>query len=707
LYAHRQDAKRLNAYVDTTLKLVNTYLTVDTGELIDYHTTLAMCYIPGNVDQPELGLEILKRISPYSQQMSGYKAHYADLHRARAYLYYGLGTLHEAQLEMHRAIDLFERADSLSAYHFSGYVDALLGLGIFYIEDDRRIREGVPYVNAASELYFGKPLSYVATHYPARFLKYYARWYDYLIAFGDHLIALADAETCMQGITHLSSRIDSAITASRQKVSDHDVLRNAKLNHDIYTYMIGWCHEVYNAFQDEEVLHLAFNHFEKSRAHLLLTQMSSLKLARQLGVPEAVIAQGVALAQEEVATAAYLDESGAEALLSRKQNYFTNLKSQYPDYYYKAYQPDRVSLSDLGNAIRSDEAIINYQIRDSQLYTLVITSDTLLFVSSVFNTACANAMNELFAEVSRRPSLALDDKDVLQFLLTAQDVFGCVLGNIYPVIESKRQWWIAADDLLEMLPFEILTAPSQKDAYSFASLEYLVTRHDIGYVLSATNWHAERLRPALAIQQIAAFIHSDGSHTVRSFESDRDVSRYMGMPGTARAAASIRKVYGSGNVVVFSNKHATIASFLNSLHSYELLHLGLHAFGDTTGRQGHGIVFPGDRSVLTVPDIIGKNIRASVVFLEGCETALGKHARGEGMLNFARPFVAAGARHILASRWKLDDQSAGEMAGFFYRELKANNDVAYANSEAKRMFLRHATRLQSHPYYWAAVMSVQ
>jgi CHAT domain-containing protein len=155
-------------------------------------------------------------------------------------------------------------------------------------------------------------------------------------------------------------------------------------------------------------------------------------------------------------------------------------------------------------------------------------------------------------------------------------------------------------------------------------------------------------------------------------------------------------------VKIYPNEKATTTTFRSALDQYDILHLGLHAYADTTGRQRHGIVFPGDKTTLQVSDLIGRHIRASIVFLEGCETGVGKQLRGEGLLNFARSFIAAGAR-----RWKLHDLTAGEMSGYFYQELKAGSDVAVANCEAKRMFLKSAGALQSHPYYWAAVMSVQ
>jgi CHAT domain-containing protein len=707
IYAQKMDAIRLNAYIDTTIALINRFYKEDTTNLIDYHSTLAMCYIPGYVNMPKEGLAILEEIPQYNQQLKKYAACYGDLYRAKAYLQLGAGDVPEARIAMHRAIELFESEPRLSSYYYSGYTDALLGLGVIYLEDSGRVPEAMTYIQRASANVFEKPLKEVAEKYPSRYLKYYARWFDFLVAYGDDLIYSAPEAELIPGIIRLSMRIDSVIGTTRQKVSNDDALRNARLNHDIYTYMIGWCHEIIKRGGNDTLLSLALDHFEKSRAHLLLIHLSSSALAQQLNVPSEVIDEGIDLTREELATYGSLNASGIDSLLSRKQHYFQLLEKHYPEYYRKSYEPDRTSLPNVLNTLGNDEAMISFQLRDSQLYAIVISNDTVALLKSKFNSLCSEAVDALNALVQTRPSHTRGKSEVRSYVQTATQVFDCVLADAYPLINHKKQWWIAADGILELLPFEILLSAMPETVNSFRSLPYLVTEHTIGYALSATTWVSENQKSMPVIEKIAVFIHSDGKHQVRSFDQERDIMQYHGMPGTAKAAASIKVVYGNRVVTIYPNEKATTTTFLRALDQYDLLHLGLHAYADTTGRQRHGIVFPGDRAQLTVSDMIGKNIKASIVFLEGCETGVGKQARGEGTLNFARPFIAAGARHVLASRWKLDDQTAGLMSGYFYQQLKAGHNVAFSNCEAKRIFLKNARRLQSHPYYWAAVMSVQ
>src|SRR5262249_32468577 len=51
------------------------------------------------------------------------------------------------------------------------------------------------------------------------------------------------------------------------------------------------------------------------------------------------------------------------------------------------------------------------------------------------------------------------------------------------------------------------------------------------------------------------------------------------------------------------------------------------------------------------------DLDAELVVLSACETALGKRAGGEGFLGFAQPLLAKGARSLVLSLWRVDDQA--------------------------------------------------
>ena len=55
--------------------------------------------------------------------------------------------------------------------------------------------------------------------------------------------------------------------------------------------------------------------------------------------------------------------------------------------------------------------------------------------------------------------------------------------------------------------------------------------------------------------------------------------------------------------------------------------------------------------------------------LSACESGLGRAAGGEGYLGFAQPLFAKGARSLVLSLWKADDQATALLMERFYQNL--------------------------------------
>ena len=62
---------------------------------------------------------------------------------------------------------------------------------------------------------------------------------------------------------------------------------------------------------------------------------------------------------------------------------------------------------------------------------------------------------------------------------------------------------------------------------------------------------------------------------------------------------------------------------------------------------------------------------ADLVTLSACETALGAELAGEGLIGLTRAFHYAGARSVLASLWRVADDSTAALMARFYRHLRA------------------------------------
>jgi CHAT domain-containing protein len=103
---------------------------------------------------------------------------------------------------------------------------------------------------------------------------------------------------------------------------------------------------------------------------------------------------------------------------------------------------------------------------------------------------------------------------------------------------------------------------------------------------------------------------------------------------------------------------------------------------------------------LEVHEILGLTTRSPLVFLSGCETAgSGTAAFGGGAneVSLAHAFLIAGAGTVVATRWMIDDATAAQIGGSFYRGLKSGNSPGQALAIAQRQALRNRKNLT-----WAA-----
>jgi CHAT domain-containing protein len=80
--------------------------------------------------------------------------------------------------------------------------------------------------------------------------------------------------------------------------------------------------------------------------------------------------------------------------------------------------------------------------------------------------------------------------------------------------------------------------------------------------------------------------------------------------------------------------------------------------------------------------------RTLLVTLSGCETGVGVSVRGEGSVGIQRAFLMAGARHVLATLWPIQDVETVEfMKAFYARVVQTGETPPAALSAVQREML--------------------
>lgn len=126
---------------------------------------------------------------------------------------------------------------------------------------------------------------------------------------------------------------------------------------------------------------------------------------------------------------------------------------------------------------------------------------------------------------------------------------------------------------------------------------------------------------------------------------------------------------------------------------------------------------PGDDGKLTVSEIFDLEIKANLVTLSACDTAMVRgewktFPQGDDLIGLSRAFIHAGTPSIIASLWKVSDDSTVELMRAFYKNLQKMPKVE-ALRQAQLSMIKSDSGLTtggepawSHPFYWAPFILV-
>jgi len=187
------------------------------------------------------------------------------------------------------------------------------------------------------------------------------------------------------------------------------------------------------------------------------------------------------------------------------------------------------------------------------------------------------------------------------------------------------------------------------------------------------------------------------------------------LPGTRREVEAIAGLFPDGGVTTLLGEQARESAVqelarAGKQRGFRFLHFATHGESDPRNayRSSLALVADDDRSsdpeafeadgVITADEIARTwDLDADLVVLSACESGLGRAAGGEGYLGFAQALFAKGARSLVLSLWKVDDDVTALLMTRFYQNLlgrrtglAAPMPKAEALAEAKR-WLQEAT----------------
>jgi CHAT domain-containing protein/tetratricopeptide (TPR) repeat protein len=346
--------------------------------------------------------------------------------------------------------------------------------------------------------------------------------------------------------------------------------------------------------------------------------------------------------------------------------------------------PPVVSWRAVAARLSPDEALVEYLVSDSGAVAFVITRDTLAVVDLGASRRDLSRLAQFARGTVERRSPQLDSlwrgplRGLNQFLIAPLEEAGLLAGKTRLVLVPHAE--------LHYLPFAALVDDRGR---------FLIERYEIVETPSAAVWLVlgDR-RPGRAGIGVLAL-----------------APRPDALPASRQEVAAIGRLAGA-NARVLTGNDASEEVFRRHAPTSRVLHLA--TYGILNKRNplfSYVDLAPGGErdGRLEVHEVFGLTLAADLVVLSACQTGLGSGAladvpAGDDWVGLSRAFLSAGAAHVVATLWPVQDRATADLMERFYERFTAGADATASLAAAQRTLL--GAPATAHPFYWAGFVSV-
>lgn len=501
-----------------------------------------------------------------------------------------------------------------------------------------------------------------------------------------------------EGALRVLEAADSAVTASRlsfQSQASKDMMaENART---LYQSLIDLHYRLYAESGSQEHARKAFYYMEKNKALSVLENLNALEAATFHDIPKAVVERERRLREDLEFYKLELKycpdcpdklKRQWKAQLYRIQEEQDSLqrviRHEFPRYYRTRIELSVRNLETVRrHVLYPEETLLAYFQAAPWLYVLVAdkTRTDLLRLP-------AGDLQKLVLELHK----ALRDKEADAFRLSHR-LFKLVLQPVLPAVRHNKLV-VIPDGVLSYIPFDQLkTQPG-----ALGSGRFLIEDYSIRRLLSGST--------ALQYQGLQRVVeHQNGILAIApTFQLDsqsvKAPARYGQLPGAQDEVETLRLLFQG---TFLTQGGATESAFKDNCSGAAILHLATHTeVNDQFPNASHLLLkeSQAEDGRLNVYEIYGQAMPAKLGFLSGCNTGIGRLRPGEGAISLGHAFAYAGCPNIVMTLWPIKDNTAPDLVGVFYWNLKQGMDKAEALRQAKLHCLRYDD-LFAHPYYWS------
>lgn len=422
-------------------------------------------------------------------------------------------------------------------------------------------------------------------------------------------------------------------------------------------------------------------------------------------------------------------------LIFELENVRAQIRERSPRY--KALtEPQPLTLKDVQNMLDENTLLLEYALGKERSYLWAVEKtgiNTYELPEREKIEASAQRLYSLLSarQLKRGESLAewearAKETDE-QYWPRALELGKMILGPVRGQLGTKRLL-IVADGALLLVPFSALAVPALGNRSELEPTP-LILDHEIVSLPSASTLAVLRSmttnrQPATkAVAVLADPVYErddprlkakpDGDSNTNPTDVDLSlIDTGSGIPRllvSAEEAEEIVQMAPNGDGLKALSFDANLDTVRSpAMAQYRIVHFATHGIFNYEHPELSAIILslydeearprPG---FLRLQEVYNLNLPVELVVLSACDTALGEEVDGEGLIGLTRGFMNAGAKGVVASLWRVDEDATAELMKYFYAGV-LKEGLAPATALRNAQIKMWQSKRRHPPYYWAA-----
>lgn len=301
--------------------------------------------------------------------------------------------------------------------------------------------------------------------------------------------------------------------------------------------------------------------------------------------------------------------------------------------------------------------------------------------------------------------------------------YGVFWKPIQEVIGQASTIYLSADGIYNQINLESIPTPDGK---------YIIDNSNIVLVSNTKDLYLRRIKSRSKGGENTASMFGNPTF-YKAAIAHRGISS---LPGTEKEVSQVQFMLKQKGWVTAEYVETTASEEnVKSLNSPKIFHIATHGFyrpqavsadeelegneailtrnpllrtglllsgaGDLMERSEHNYNL--DNGILTADEAMSLNLdKTDLVVLSACETGLGDLEAGEGVYGLQRAFLVAGAKVLIMSMFKVDDDATQQLMLQFYQKWLNSGNLRESFIEAKK----ELRVTYPEPIYWGAFIMI-